>query len=391
MLRIWHVATHTTNIGDGALVLGIQKTLREDWGVPIDFVSDCLMEYENYWGEKKYDLELVSNINNKSDLLLIGGGGMMDGGRGANRSGMGFNMPLDHLKRIKVPVVYYAVGHNSFAKQIYWHAKKLRGLVDFVLNQEKMLFSVRNDGSLGRLKTLLKSDLNNMWEIPDPGLFVPTKENTHNSFSNDKVNILVQLAGDNPFSRFSSGTWKIIPKIGRMILKKRMHQYLQNVGDALQKVAKKKPVNFVLCPHLVRDFSVLGKFTDSIPKGFSRFNFNATEILRGAEAAPKFFDLYRKADMVIGMRGHSVICGVGLGTPTIALSSHPKVRGFMESVGLEDRIVEINDRHLALNLSQMVNRVMENREKEMDRLSAIRDECRERTKKFHEKMFQLIA
>src|SRR5262249_15125479 len=52
--------------------------------------------------------------------------------------------------------------------------------------------------------------------------------------------------------------------------------------------------------------------------------------------AERVFGAYTAAALVVGMRGHAAICGVGLRRPFIALASHPKIGGFMESCGLSD-------------------------------------------------------
>ncbi len=390
MIKIWHVATHTTNIGDGALVSGIHRTIREDWEMPVDFISDCLMKYENYMGDKKYNNDLVDRINDCADLLLIGGGGMLDGGRGDKNAGMGFDLPLELLKKIRVPVVYYAVGFNLFDNQIYWNIGKLKKYIEFIVSQPNMLFAVRNDGSYERLYDAFGGRVNGFIEVPDPGLYVPTVDSEHPELLDDKVNILIQLAGDNPFSRYSSEFWKYMPALGKMLLRKRQNKQLRKLGIALQNISVQHDVNYVLCPHLVRDLTVNGQFISSIERGFSRFSFNSTGIQRGVEAARNFFDIYKKASLIIGMRGHSVICGVGLNTPTIALTSHSKVKGFMEKVGLSDRIIDISDPRIVERLEKMVLSVLENAVEEKNKLKNIYEECRLKTRKFNQSILNLV-
>lgn len=390
MIKIWHVATHTTNIGDGALVSGIHRTIREDWDRPVEFIPDCLMEYENYMGNKRYDDALVARINTDADLLLIGGGGMLDGGRGDKNTGMGFDLPLELLEKIKIPVVFYAVGYNLFDKQIYWNLDKLKNYIEFVVAQKNVLFSVRNDGSYERLHEVLGGKISGLIEVPDPGLYVHTVDTEHPELLHGKENILIQLAGDNPFSRFSAGVWKYVPIFGEAVLKKRQIEQLCALGAALENISGKRNINYVLCPHLLRDFTVTGKFVDAIGRGFSRFTFNSTGVQRGTTAAGHFFDIYKNASLIIGMRGHSVICGVGLNTPTIALSSHSKVKGFMEKVGLSDRIVNLGDSGLVERLEKMVIEILDKRSEEVHRLRKISDDCRLKTREFNRRILRSV-
>lgn len=390
MIRIWHLATHSTNIGDAALIQGLHTTLREDWKRPVEFIADPLMEYDNYWGEKRFDSRFVERVNSECDLLLIGGGGMMDGGRKDHNTGMAFNIPLDLLNNIRAPVVFYALGHNLFPNQKYWHSQKLLQSIKAITSRKNMVFSVRNDGTLGRLRNMLNDPLDAVVEIPDPGLYVPVSDTIHHVFMPDRINILIQFAGDNPFYRFNCHFWRYVPLAGQTILRRKMRSYFSRIGQVLQKIDDEYPVNFVLCPHLVRDFTVMGEFVSSLPTGFSRFRFNVSEILRGVDSAPFFFDLYKKADLVIGMRGHSVICSVGIGTPVIALSSHNKIRGFMDTVGLSDRTVEISDTLAATKLYNTMRAILQDKEHEKKKLFEFRQACRENTAEFHKKILSLL-
>lgn len=390
MVRVWHIATHSTNIGDAALIQGLQATIKDDWGVPVKFIPDTLMEYQTYWGNKRFDAELVARINSESDMLLIGGGGMLDGGRLNKETGIAFNLPLHLFDKIKVPVVFYAVGHNLFPNQYYWHTGQLRQLLVRITAREDRIFSVRNDGTLGRLRRMLSSDLEYVEEIPDPGLYVPITNITHSCLVPGRTNILIQLAGDNPFNRFRRHLWKRMPVAGDLVLRRAMRRCFIRIAKALQKIAQDFPVNFILCPHLVRDFSVMGEFVACMPASFCRFNFNASETLRGTTQSAAFFALYRKADMVIGMRGHSVICGVGVGTPTIALSSHDKIKGFMNTISLQDRVIELNSSTLQYQLENTISAILRNMAREKQRLAEILGRCRKETKEFHQKMLRLV-
>jgi polysaccharide pyruvyl transferase WcaK-like protein len=389
-IRIWHIASHTTNIGDGALISGIHSTLREDWPGPIEFMNDPLMEYTDFWGKKEFNRELVERINGECDMLLIGGGGMLDGARAHHRTGMAFNLPHPLWREIKVPVVFYALGVNLFRSQRYWHKNQLKKTIAYILSNSRMLLSFRNDGSLHRAREILNGELQHAYDIPDPGLYVPLKDTDHPVLLEDKINILFQPSGDNPYFRFNCPYWRLIPLAGKHILERRVRKHFTQIGKAFEAILNKYEVNFILCPHLVRDFGVMHDFISCLSPRVSRFYFNASGVLRGTSRADVFFDLYRKSDLVIGMRGHSVICAVGVGTPVVAISTHDKVDGFMHSVALEDRLVQLPATDKDSKLLDVVRQVIENKEQEKQRLADIRKKCREITRMFHMKMFELI-
>ncbi|WP_330178279.1 polysaccharide pyruvyl transferase family protein [Candidatus Vondammii sp. HM_W22] len=146
---------------------------------------------------------------------------MLDGGRGDRNAGMGFDLPYNLLRKVCVSTVFYAVGYNLFDKQIYWNINKLRRHIKYVIRQPNMIFSVRNDGSLARLQEALGHDADGIVEVPDPGMYVPTTDREHPEMLQGYDNILIQIAGDNQFSRVSAGFWLHVPVFGKKILERR--------------------------------------------------------------------------------------------------------------------------------------------------------------------------
>ena len=53
------------------------------------------------------------------------------------------------------------------------------------------------------------------------------------------------------------------------------------------------------------------------------------------------------------MRGHAVICGTGLGIPTIAIDTHPKVGGFMKEIGMSDYSIDPKNPDFLYNLKEV--------------------------------------
>jgi len=89
------------------------------------------------------------------------------------------------------------------------------------------------------------------------------------------------------------------------------------------------------------------------------------------------------------MRGHAVICSVGLGTPIIALSSHPKVRGFMESIGLD--YLEFTDKNISKKLSKKINHIFTNHSEIKIQLEKIKKTERRKIYDFNKKIENLLV
>ena len=71
-LRFLHLANHhSTNIGNGALIFGTERVLREDLGSDIEFIP---VPWDDYtFGLKEFDRKFVDLVNDTSDCLLVGG------------------------------------------------------------------------------------------------------------------------------------------------------------------------------------------------------------------------------------------------------------------------------------------------------------------------------
>jgi len=389
ILNVKHLATHSTNIGDGALVNGIRETLDKDIKFQLNFVNDCMMHYDNFLGDKKLDSEWVSDLNNNFDLLVVGGGGMIDGSRRNKNTGFAFNMELDLVQKISIPIVFYGLGFNLFTSQIFHNKKKLIESLNFFLNKKNVLFSVRNDHSKKRLEEFIGYTSEKIIEIPDPGMFAKAKIKKSDLISESQFNILIQLAGDNISSRLNLPNVRYLRKLIAPFTHLKLKKQLGLILESLIKLPNSENINFILSPHLLRDVKINSSFISLIPNRIQRFNFCMTPILKGGGSSSDFFSIYKNCDMVIGMRGHAVICSVGLGTPIIALSSHPKVRGFMESIGLD--YLEFTDKNISKKLSKKINHIFTNHSEIKIQLEKIKKTERRKIYDFNKKIENLLV
>jgi polysaccharide pyruvyl transferase WcaK-like protein len=351
-----HIAMHTTNIGDGALVKGIQTTLPTDTDTEMMFIDHCITDFLSYRNHK-FDNKYVEWLNSNADLLLIGGGGLI-----SSKYSLKLLKP-DVLAKVQLPIVVYAVGHNLFYKQTFKHASALSLLITQIRDLGG-LFSVRNDGSLQRLRTDIgASAAESVLEVPDPGLFLPVETMFHPQIRPGQCNIVLQLAGDFLDNRFSANSRWLSP-LQSKDHRKRAGEVWLKIANVCNKVSAKHDVNFILAPHLHSDLNATADFvsaTRRIPnyKTIAGSRLEVAGIFRGARRASGYFDLYRQADLVIGMRGHSLIVAVGVGTPCVGIISHPKIEGFLKDCGLEKWSTHVADEDIEISLLEKISCLMD--------------------------------
>jgi polysaccharide pyruvyl transferase WcaK-like protein len=68
---------------------------------------------------------------------------------------------------------------------------------------------------------------------------------------------------------------------------------------------------------------------------------------------------YRRAALVVGMRGHASMIPFGCGTPIISLISHPKLRYFLDDIDRPQWGVSVRDPHLAGRLRELTTTLLD--------------------------------
>ena len=356
---------HTTNIGDGALVKGIQYTLPQDLQMDVKFVDHCITDFLKY-DKLKFDDQYVEWLNNNANLLLIGGGGLI-----SEKNYLPTILPPDVIYRLKLPIVVYAVGHNLFDGERLKNPAGLSALIGQI-RELGGLFSVRNDGSLDRLKRDIGvSAAESVCEISDPGVFVPVETMLHPQIRAGRRNVVLQLAGDKLANRLGerdiekpAERWFSLQKKSKERHEKSSKQrdlFWAKIARVCNKLTRQHDVNFFIAPHVHSDLAVTESFISATrhTPDFEGSRLEVSGVFRGATNAPAYFDLYRQADFVIGMRGHSIIVAVGMGTPCFAIVSHPKVEGFLKACGLEEWSTHVADENIEDSLSEKIGRLID--------------------------------
>ena len=371
-LRVLHAATHGHNIGDGALVSGLHAVLREDLGVDIELHPLDVLGCKLRGRRDMLPRDEARDLDRRFDLVLVGGGGMIEGGKGNYLSGINFNFHLDVLRDSRIPWVFYALGDNQFRRTVFFHRRRLRRLLELAAAGGHP-FSVRNDGSEERLRRRLGEV--EVTTVPDPGLWVLPGGGAVPEVVPGVPNVLVQLAGDRPGRRFG----------------RRRGRILRRLAAELCHLVDSRGVHLVLCPHLLDDVPLYAELLARVPPKVRRESMTMTPVLNGAASAPTFFDRYRQVDLVLGMRGHSTICAVGVGTPVVGLASHEKVGGFLRQVGLGEWVVDLDDDRALRRLGAVAGAILDDlaaaRARAAEPLPALRQQARS----FHRRIAERLG
>ncbi len=322
-MRVMHSYCLNYNYGDYGLGFGVKNILRKIYN--ISFFAEC-----NLQGQV-FDDYFISILNDKYDLLVIGGGGVIHGAHWPQ--GWFWLIEKDNIKKLKIPFIIYGVGYNYFKDE---QGIPERGISHLIETQKRAsFFSVRNDGSYNRLLNQTGIDAT---VVADPGFWFALNYNRKTDFENDKY-IIVQLANDKPIHRFTS-------------LDKR-NKFIKDIQLNLIELSKEYKIIFV--PHVFDDIEISNEVASGIDNSlvldFSKYAFDHTYDALG---------IYKDAEFVLAMRGHGQIIPLGFNVPVISLENHDKHRGLMENYGLGQYNVNILDDNFSENLKKLTNNLINN-------------------------------
>ena len=328
-LRIVHVASHHINVGDGAITSGIRRVIGEIFPNPVQYVNLDIVDF-GYFGSE-IPPELINSY--EPDFVLVGGGGTIDGHQMRTLNGTAFTMSMEGIDKLDAPIGFVGLGHNQYRHQEFFNIDVLDRFLDFCYDRD-IPFSVRDDGSFGRLsRMLLRDDIGDLISVvPDPGFFVEASENIPSPVFplHDAPRVVVQLAVDAYKHRFGGDNTDY---------EKNSLDFINRMSTYVGYLIDMHGASVALATHTLSDLEAALLVLRNIDRKKSRMHVRITGVYHPVYA-PMFFKTYAEADLVVGMRGHSVICAAGLGTPVIPISTHDKISGFSGQAGLSQWTLE---------------------------------------------------
>ena len=321
---IWHVGGYNRNYGDFVLLESIRENLEKQSDVALNFVNiDCQSSV--------FFDELITQMNKKADMLLIGGGGfVMNRHEDNSLSGWQWNIKNEDIQKIKVPIVVYGIGYNKFNYDKRGFKENMNESLKITQNQAE-LFSVRNTGTK---KELIKRglDKNSIEVIPDSGMFITPYSIDLDLLKTNRMLVGLNFVSDRPHYTFPGD------------YRKKQSLFYKELIDVCKYLIKEENALIINIDHIpALDEDVNKIFIDAL--GSDNYKVLSQEV-------PKIYPpslvnahylayIYKKMDLVLGMRGHSNIISFGMGTPFISIGSHNKNRFFLKDIDEEDYLIDI--------------------------------------------------
>jgi len=266
-------------------------------------------------------------IVNGTKGLVVGGGGLLLPDTSPNgSSGWQWNVTTEALKRLQVPLAVIAVGYNLFKGQDFYSRQfqySLETLVD-----RAVLFGLRNGGSLRKVQDRLPARLaDKVTFFPCPTCVLCQLHPEYAEPEPSMDGVLINAAYDRSSRRFGEA----------------YPQFLEQMAKAIRTLDE-RGVAVGFAAHLPSDERFLVDVAPLIGRSLDCHRLYDLEL----EAA---YRVYRRAALVIGMRGHATMIPFGLGVPVLSVVSHPKLRYFLEDIERTEWALDVDAPELGQQLA----------------------------------------
>ncbi|MFD7561772.1 polysaccharide pyruvyl transferase family protein [Streptomyces tendae] len=266
--------------------------------------------------------------------VVVGGGGLFLPDTSPNgNSHWQWNVPDELLARLTAPLAVFAVGYNVFDGQRYRRGRFAQSLR--VLVERSVFFGLRNHGSIERVRELLPDSLRDRVRYqPCPTTVARHLVPGWTDPAERSDTVLVNCAYDRAGLRFGHDYGHFLAQLAAAL------RTLRDRADV--RYAAHMPADERFVHDLRREHGI------ALP--VEQLYAMPNDAIR---------DLYRRARLVIGMRGHAGMIPFGCGTPILSLVSHPKLAYFLTDVGHPEWGLSVHDRRLGPRLAERASALLD--------------------------------
>ncbi|MBP9869435.1 polysaccharide pyruvyl transferase family protein [Patescibacteria group bacterium] len=403
-MKILHLANwNSTNIGNGALIYGTERLLTEDAPYPIEIVPEAWDDYT--FQLKHFDEAFVARVN-AHDALLVNGAVTFNAFREKmTETGMRLNLPFRLWDQIQRPIIFYGLSYRCWPFQSYPNTDALTRFVRWAIERPNIFFGVRNDGTKEWIEQRLGIISDQIYEVPDPGMFVPHEDRVYPELHPGKKNVLISLNNEDAVYRFATPfqkkCWSLLaPHVSDLHLRRTFQSIglyrslrlsiSQSLARVVEELSRDEDIHFVLVPHYLDDYFMLDELVGELVERIAHQRLTSTGLLRVPETG-YFYGRYAKADLALSMRVHSMSPSIGLGTPVVPITSQGRMTNYLAKIGLSDIAVDMRSPSFAQELVKKSTSLLHDPRPFKDRVSVVNRDLRECAKENNKRIFELLS
>lgn len=400
-LKLIHLANfNSTNIGNGALISGLERLFAEDFPVKIQWHKEPWDDYT--FGFRRFDRKFVDLIN-QYDGLVVNGAVAIHGRAYLKETGMRFELPLALMTKVRKPVIFYGISYRHFKGQEFYNQETLRKTLAAMSGMANVFFGVRNDGTKRWLEETLrvpKDILGRVHEIPDTGVFVAAEAGEYPEIIPGRRVILFSPNDEDAVYRYGDANRKSAQKTGYRLNEKapelkalnwerNRRRLILAFANSLSKVLGKTGAQLLLVPHYLHDLRFIADLGDVLPPQTAHQATISTGLMR-VGGTGYFYGRYLAADLAISMRVHSMSPCIGLGVPMIPLVTQPRMWDFLRATGLDDLGLDAFSTNLECELDRECASVLSDPDDRKRRFRKAQDAMRKQARQLNSRIFSMF-
>ena len=337
-MNLLHIASFAGNVGDIVNHQGFYGLM----GISEKNIKKIeIRRFYNNTRELSFNKDILEVINSY-DCLVLGGGGFFDIYWDDSYSGTTLDMTEAFIDGIKIPVIINAMGVHVD----YNASKAISNFIKFFkyILEKKWFISLRNDGSMSRLKSIVADDIPKVHSVPDNGF---------------AFNVVPYSGAASKYVGVSITNDLFSEKFNGALSLDRFNDEIADVCTYL--IACGKKIIFFL--HAPQDIKVLYEIQRRM--GLKHFRNN----IKVAPYAPFSLEnaftlnkLYSQCQFVIAMRFHANVLAIKNRVPVIGLAGHEQIKGLFDELMLKDQCVIVKD-DFKEKLIELIEKVIDEKEK----------------------------
>lgn len=331
------------NTGDEAILKSMVRAFKEK----IPQVKITVLSHNPLQTSQTYKVRAISRLHlikiirclRNVNLFISGGGGLLQDSTGKGWSILYYLGLIMIAKIVKVPVMIYAQGIGPINKKI----NKL--LIKWILNKVNLI-TVRDTHS--------KKILNNLG-VSGPSIYV----------NSDPVFLLKRKNINYIIDNYPC-VQKLINPDDRLLIGVSIREYKSNGSDSKRIFAQ--AADYLIENYQAKIIFLPFQFDEDvhISEEILSLMKNQADVLKVKLEPEELLSLLTRLSLVVGVRLHSIIFSSMANIPFIALNYDPKVKYFVEDLGLSELLLEIDEDISLKNFQKKIEYVRENNDKIKD-------------------------
>jgi len=331
------------NTGDEAILKSMVGAFKEK----IPQIKITVLSQSPLQTSQSYQVKAINRLHlidimrclRDTNLFISGGGGLLQDSTGKGWSILYYLGLILAAKTVKVPVMIYAQGIGPVNKQIN------KKLIKWILNKVDLI-TVRDKPSKELLENL---------GVVKPSIYV----NSDPVFLLKKKNIN-NIIDRHPFIQ------QLINSDNRPLIGVSVREYKGNGLDSKSIFAQ--AADYLVENYQAKIIFLPFKFDEDVYSSEEILSLmkNKAEVLKIKLEPEELLSVLSRLSLLVGVRLHSIIFSSIANIPFVAFNYDPKVKYFVEDLGLSELLLEIGEDISLKNIQEKVEYIRENNDKIKD-------------------------